>query len=98
MACSTVPPLSNADHFGIWFSVESKLSKQMVVNRTIWRYNQADFDRAAELLETTEWDLIIPQECCDVDAYWLAWKNYFMQVVQMCVPRATDKVKPVYHG
>ena len=28
MACSTVPPLSNADHFGIWFSVESKLSKR----------------------------------------------------------------------
>ena len=46
-----------------------------------------------QLVETTEWDLIIPQECCDVDAYWVAWKNYFMQVMQMCVPRATVKVK-----
>ena len=76
-----------------FLDVEENHTSQKVINRTIWRYNQADFDQATELLETTEWDLTIPQECCDVDAYWLAWKNYFMQVVQMCVPRATVKVK-----
>ena len=28
-----------------------------------------------------------------VDAFWLAWKTYFLQVMEICIPNANVKVK-----
>ena len=65
---------------------QKKRSKPIV--RKVWRYPLADFDRAAELLDTTEWEEILPD---DVESYWAAFKSYFLQVMEMCIPHAMIK-------
>ena len=52
----------------------------------------ADFDRAAELLDTTEWNNLLPD---NVDALWSAWKTYFLQIMEICIPNAIIKVKNI---
>ena len=36
--------------------------------QNIWRYNLADFDKAGELLDSIEWDVLLDES--DVDMYW----------------------------
>ena len=55
------------------------------MKRTVWRYSQADWERVSEILDCIDWDTLLPP---DVDAYWAAWKNYFMQVMELCIPHA----------
>ena len=51
----------------------------------------ADFDRANELLDTIEWDSLLPQD--DVNTYWAAWKVYFLQIMEICIPSGKVKVR-----
>ena len=44
--------------------------------RKIWRYNLADFDQAAELLDSIEWEQLLSDS--DVDSYWSLWKQLFL--------------------
>ena len=90
--CSTLPPLANADHYGLQLivSTKSQMKRSKPVTRRIWRYTLADFDRAAELFDTIEWTNLLPD---NVDAFWSAWKTYFLQIMEICIPSATVKVK-----
>ena len=65
-----------------------KKSKPIV--RKIWRYSLADFDRAAELLDSIEWEQVLPD---DVELFWAAMKSYFLQVMEICVPHAMSLIK-----
>ena len=49
-----------------------------------------DWDRAAEILDCLDWDSLLPSE---INACWSAWRNYFMQAMEMCIPCAVAKVK-----
>ena len=91
-SCTTIPPLANADHFGLHLIVCTKFPKKRAesVPRKVWRYSLADFDRAAEMLESIEWNTLLPSEA---DSYWKAWKTYFLQIMELCVPHAIVKPK-----
>ena len=57
-SCITVPPLANADHSGILLEFATPYRKPQTksTTRKVWRYSHADFDRAAELLDSIDWD------------------------------------------
>ena len=84
--CSTLPPLANADHYGLQLimTTKSPVKRSKPVSRRIWRYTLADFDRAAELLDTIEWTNLLPD---NVDDFWSAWKTYFLQIMEICIPK-----------
>ena len=91
-SCTTVPPLGNADHYGLQliFSTTTPKKSSKTIKRKVWRYSLADWDRASELLDSIDWDFLLPQ---DVESYWSAWKIYFMQVMELCIPHTTAKIK-----
>ena len=91
--CETLPPLANSDHLGIHLNLSVQLHKSTSKPqlRKIWRYNYADFDRAMELLDEIEWETLLNGS--DVDLYWSSLKNYFLQVMEICIPNAVVKVK-----
>ena len=84
--CNTIPSLANADHLGLHLDISSSSvpAKPKPVAKKIWRYNLGDFERAAELLESVEWSLMIPPG--SVDSYWSHWKAYFLQIMELCIP------------
>ena len=60
--CETLPPLANSDHLGIHLNLFAKIHKSTPKPhlRKIWRYDyHADFDKATELLDKIEWEIII---------------------------------------
>ena len=91
-SCTTVPPLANADHYGLQliFSIASSRTPSETVPRNVWRYHLADWDKAAELLDSIEWDSLLS---LDVDEQWVTWKNYFLQIMELCIPHTIAKVK-----
>ena len=90
---TTIPPLANADHYRLHLSLstQSCRSRSIKVNRKIWRYDLADFDRAMELLDSVEWDSILPDDV-SVDAYWSTGKTCFLQIMEICIPNAILKL------
>ena len=93
-SCTTIPALANADHFGLRliFSTIVHKTSPSSISRKVWRYSLADWNRAAEILDSIDWDSLLPSGT-DVDAYWSAWKNYFVQAIELCIPHAVAKVK-----
>ena len=91
-SCATVPPVANADHCGLHLiiSTTSPVQRSKPVTRKVWRYALADFNRAAELLDTVDWTSLLPD---NVDAFWSAWKTYFLQIMEICIPNAMVKTK-----
>ena len=91
-SCTTIPPVANADHCGLTltFSISSSKKSTKLITRQIWRYSSADWDRAAEMLDSIEWDNLLPDA---VDQYWSTWKHYFLQVMEICIPHAVAKTK-----
>ena len=87
--CSTIPPLANSDHNGLKLSLKIKHNHQQVQQqpRTIWRYSCADFRKACELIDATDWDNLLPAE--DVDLAAINWNNKFMDIMQTCIPQQT---------
>ena len=58
--------------------------------RKVWRYDLAEFDRAAEMLDAIEWSSLLPD---DVDSYWSCWSNYFLKIMELCIPHPVVKTK-----
>ena len=74
--CCVAPPLGTSDHNCINLRVThrcgtTKHNKKS--NRTIWRYQQADFDRANNLLNEVNWDELLEG---DVDQMWYKGSNH----------------------
>ena len=90
--CKTIPPLPNADHLGLQltFSIASLRRPVKAVPRKVRRYSLADWQKAVELLESIEWDSILPPT---VDNCWNDWKSYFLQVMELCIPHSTAKIR-----
>ena len=92
--CTTIPPLSSSDHQGFILSFHSNVAAKRPsssTHRTVWCYNQADFDRACELLDQTDWNSLCPKDS-DVNQYWSAWQSRFCSIMEQCI---TKKVLPV---
>ena len=92
--CTTIPPLSSSDHQGFILSFHSNVAAKRPsssTRRTVWCYNQADFDRACELLDQTDWNSLCPKDS-DVNLFWSAWQSRFGSIMEQCIPK---KVLPV---
>ena len=91
--CCVDPPLGTSDHNCINLSVThrcgiTKHNKKS--SRTIWRYQQADFDRANNLLNEVNLDELLEG---DVDQMWYAWEEKFMSIMHQCISTAKLLVK-----
>ena len=78
--CTTIPPLSSSDHQGFILSFRSNAVAKRPsssTSRTVWCYNQADFEQARELLEQTDWNSLCPIDS-DMNQWWSAWQTRFL--------------------
>ena len=66
----------------------SRETNQPKAHRKVWKYAQADFDKANELLNNNEAD-VCPED--DMEQAWSKWEKYFMSVMHQCIPTVTVK-------
>ena len=87
-SCSVIPPLANSDHFGLLLDIKWKTNTKQARSekRKIWRYAHADFQKACQLIDSTDWDSILYH---DVDQSILQWNNCFLNIMEQCIPKAT---------
>jgi len=96
--CSVIPPLLNSDHNGILMNLRWRLSGQQPLSqaRKVWRYANADFPKACELFEHTDWDSVITG---DINEALSNWERKFLQVIwKNASPWELFRVNPTYHG
>ena len=57
---ATIPALANSDHLGLCVSITAGSPRACPKrsHRKIWRYAHANFERACEILDATDWDSI----------------------------------------
>ena len=86
--CSTLPPLLNSDHLGLFIRLRWQKSNRSTSHssRTIWRYDFADWDRACDLISSTDWESVLDFD--DVNDCWLNLKSHFLEIIELCVPKA----------
>ena len=93
LQCSTIPQLADHDkcsfHLGISLTLKWKSNVQQVKqpSRRIWRYDSADFNRANQLIDQTDWDSILTDD--DIDLATQNWTNKFMEIMHACIPQQT---------
>ena len=70
-SCETIPPLANSDHMGLLLQSQWKQTRQhrSGSTRSIWLYKHADWNKAYELIEGTNWDFLL------VDDVNTSWEN-----------------------
>ena len=91
LQCPTTPQLADHDkcsyHYGIQLTVKWKDNGQQVQQRPrkIWRYGSADFKKANQLIQETDWDALLPED--DVDLAAANWNNKFMDIMSTCIPQ-----------
>ena len=84
--CATLPPLASSDHLGVsltikWKPISPPSNHQP---RSVWVYKDADFIRANELIQSTDWDSLISG---DVDQSAERWTQQFLEIMEKCIPR-----------
>ena len=59
--CEVIPSIGNSDHNGILLQLKWKSNQQQVRSqpRPIMRYAYADFNKACDMIDNTEWDRLI---------------------------------------
>ena len=92
ISCATIPGLSNSDHLGLPLLLLAGFTSKRpkTKSRSVWKYSQANFDLARELLENTNWDEILTE---DVNTSWDNWRTRFLKVMEHCIPRVEIKAK-----
>ena len=85
-----LPPLGTSDHYGIQIVPNWKCNADQVhqQQRVIWRYKNADFGRACQLINETDWDSLLPSD--DIDLATTNWHNTF---IEACISQQTLKKK-----
>ena len=60
---ATIPALANSDHLGLCVSITAGSPRACPKrsHRKIWRYAHANFERACEILDATDWDSLLPR-------------------------------------
>ena len=88
--CSVILPLANADHTGLellkWKHYETQVR---LTSRTIWRYKDADFAKACQMIDKMEWDGLLHED--NVDRSAINWNNKFMEVKSTYIPQQSLK-------
>ena len=72
LQCTTTPQLADQDkcsyHLGISLVLKWKVTFQQAIQtpRKFWRYDSADFNRANQLIDQTDWDSILDKGDIDL--------------------------------
>ena len=53
--CTTMPPISNSDHLGLQINLSLRSATTTAKKRLVWRYKHADWDKACDLINCTDW-------------------------------------------
>ena len=79
-SCETISPLSNSDHLGLLVSSQWKHSRPLLNRnaRMVWMYNNANWEKANDLLAATDWQLLITG---DIDESWENWQKRLLEVM-----------------
>ena len=94
--CTTVPPLVNSDHLGIKLTMNwTRRSYYANKRRKVWKYSLADFEKAAQLIDDTDWDELITN---DVSQSFVRWQERFLDIMRECIPMTIVKKKETCHG
>ena len=93
ISCATIPSLANSDHLGLCVSIVAGSSKANPKRsrRKIWRYSLANFERACERFNETDWDSLFASS--DVNICWSNWKARFLEVMLECIPQSTLRTR-----
>ena len=91
--CTIIPPIANGDHYGLQLTFTMPFQSCHVKHftRNVWQYSFVDFDCAIKLLDTMDWDSLLPHD--DVNTYWEAQKTYFLQIMEICLANGKVKVR-----
>ena len=86
--CKTISPLGNSDHTGIALLVETgrETINRQSGSREIWQYIYADFGRANDLINATNWDGIL---CDDVNVSVEHWHEQYLAIMHWHIPMKT---------
>ena len=86
--CQTISPLSNSDHFGIELVLKMNTTgtSRQSKKRTVWLYEQADFEKANRLISATNWNELL---CDDVEASVRYWQCKVLAIMHECIPTKT---------
>lgn len=94
LKCDVIPPLSNSsqwgtdsDHCGVNLQLRWRCGGQHAKTfpRPIWRYAQADFPKACQLIDDFEWDSIFDES--SVNESVKNWERKFLQIMDECIPK-----------
>ena len=58
----------------------------VTAERIVWRYAHADWEKACEQINATDWNSLIAD---DVNKSWFIWHHQFMQIMKDCIPQAS---------
>ena len=89
VSCDVIPPLGNSDHNGIGLLLNwsSKPPSVKAKQRSIWKYDHADFDKANRVISDADWSFLKDQ--IDVDVAWDLWEQKFLSIMEECIPKGT---------
>ena len=57
----------------------------------IWRYKEADYGKACQMIDETNWDDLLCND--DVNCSATNWHNKFMEIISSCIPRKSLRRK-----
>ena len=89
VSCDVILPLGNSDHNGIGLLLNwsSKPPSVKAKQRSIWKYDHADFDKANRVISDADWSFVKDQ--IDVDVAWDLWELEFLSIMEECIPKGT---------
>ena len=84
-SCHVIPPLANSDHFWNLYTYEVKSSRRVDrPQRVIWQYAHADWERACELLDAVNWNVLYSD---NINIFWEHWHKTFLDIMEQCIPK-----------
>jgi hypothetical protein len=86
--CTNPTDLFPTDHYLIEFDIKVCFQKAKSIRRTVYDFNNANFDVAREHLMNVPLDSAISDNS-DIDECWKAWKDLFLTAKDKFVPKKT---------
>ena len=85
--CSVIPPLSNSEHNGLELCFKWKHCEKQIcaAPRIIWQYKDANYIKACQMAEETDWDTPLHED--DIDRSAINWHKRFMEIMIACISR-----------
>ncbi len=84
--CRVISPLANSDHCGLRVSLKWRTydRPEPLPPRRVWKYKDADFQKAEERIGAVDWSVILSAD--DPDSAAIIWQNKFLKIMSECVP------------